>query len=368
MKNIWNYTLLLIVSLLFAQACKQAYEGQQIDPNEKPKAQLVKIEQVEQTTTPIPIAASGMIGSKAEMNLSFKIGGIINNIYVSEGQRIRKGQLLASLKTTEIDAQVLKAQQGVDKSQRDLNRIQKLYADTAATLEQVQDLTTVAELAAADLEIAQFNQTYAKIIAPTSGRLLKKFAEENELTGAGTPIFRLASSGKDAFVIKIGVADRDVIRLRLNDRAEVHLDAIPDQSFTAFVSEIAEAADPRTGVFEVELTLNANGNAPLKNGFIGKVNVFPSNQVPYYKINMNALVEGKADRANIYVPADGKARKVSIRPEYIGKDFFTVSTNQVTDLERVITDGAAYLKEGAAIRVFEMEATKVETEAITLKE
>ncbi|MEM8526981.1 MAG: efflux RND transporter periplasmic adaptor subunit [Bacteroidota bacterium] len=368
MKNIRNHILLLIIPLLFTQACKQEYEGQQIDPNEKPKAQLVKIETVEQTTAPIPIEASGMIGSKAEMNLSFKIGGIINNIYVSEGQRIRKGQLLARLKTTEIDAQVLKARQGVDKSKRDLDRIQKLYADTAATLEQVQDLTTVSELAAADLEIAQFNQEYAKILAPTSGRLLKKYAEENELTGAGTPIFRLASSGKDAFVIKIGVADRDVIRLRMNDRAEVHLDALPSERFTAYVSEIAEAADPRTGVFEVELTLNVSGTAPLKNGFIGKVKVFPSNQAPYYKINMNALVEGNVDKANIYIPVGGKAQKVSIRPTHIGKDFFTVGTDQVNDLKRVITDGAAYLEEGAAIRVFETESAKAENEVITLKE
>ncbi|MEL6719005.1 MAG: efflux RND transporter periplasmic adaptor subunit, partial [Bacteroidota bacterium] len=91
MKNIKNYTLLFVLVILLIQACKQDYEGQQIDTNEKPKAQLVKIESVEQTTAPIPIEASGMIGSKAEMNLSFKIGGIIDDIYVSEGQRIRKG-------------------------------------------------------------------------------------------------------------------------------------------------------------------------------------------------------------------------------------------------------------------------------------
>ncbi|MEM9888539.1 MAG: efflux RND transporter periplasmic adaptor subunit [Bacteroidota bacterium] len=365
----YKNTMFVALSLIFAlSACKQEYEGQQIDPNQKPKAQLVKIEQVEQTTEPIPIEASGMIGSKSEMNLSFKIGGIINRIYVSEGQRIRKGQLLAKLKTTEIDAQVMKAQQGVDKSKRDLERIQKLYADTVATLEQVQDLTTVSELAAADLEIAEFNQEYAKIIAPTSGRLLKKFAEENELTGAGTPIFRLASSGKDAFILNIGVADRDVIRLRQNDRAEIRLDAIPGQILTAYVSEIAEAADPRTGFFEVELTLNVSSSLPLKNGFIGKVKVFPSNQAAYYKINMNALVEGQADRANIYIPEDGKARKLSIRPAYISKDFFTVNASEIDSLEQVITDGAVYLKEDVAIRVVETESSAVDSNVMTLKE
>jgi RND family efflux transporter MFP subunit len=352
------YIFLSLVSILATQGCKEEYEGQQIDPEQRPKAQLVKVEPLTTTTEAIPIQASGMIGSKAEMNLSFKIGGIIDRMYVREGQTVRKGQLLAQLKTTEIDAQVLKAQQGVDKSTRDLDRIQKLYADTAATLEQVQDLTTVSELAAADLEIAQFNRNYAKIVAPTSGRILQKFAESNELTGAGTPIFRLAASGRNAAVIKIGVADRDVIRLRLNDDAEVRLDAFPNNVFAAYVSEIAEAADPRTGVFEIELTLR---DIPknLKNGFIGKVNIFPSDQAPYYKINMNALVEGNASRANIYVPVDGKAKKVSIQPQHIGRDYFTVDASSVPPLKTVITDGAAYVEDGEAIRLVETENSKL---------
>lgn len=174
------------------------------------------------------------------------------------------------------------------------------------------------------------------------------------MTGAGTPIFRLAASGRNAAVIKIGVADKDVIRLRLNDDAEIRLDAYANQVFAAYVSEIAEAADPRTGVFEVELTLR-DSPKNLKNGFIGKVSIFPGEQAPYYKINMNALVEGNVDRANIYIPVDGKAQKVSVQPQHIGPDYFTVDASSVPPLKRVITDGAAYLKDGEPIRLMEEE-------------
>lgn len=351
----WLALLFLGLTAFYTQSCKQEYEGQQIEADQTPKVQLVKIAPLVATKTPIPIEASGMISSKAEMNLSFKIGGIIERLGALEGQRVRKGQLLAQLKTTEIDAQVLKAQQGVDKAKRDVVRIEKLYVDTVATLEQVEDLTTLLELAEADLEIAQFNQEYARIIAPTSGRLLKQFAEENELVGAGAPIFRLASSGKDAYIIKIGVADRDVIRLKINDKAEVRLDAMPTKVLTAYVSEIAQAADPRTGVFEIELTINKSINLPLRNGFIGKVKLFPSNQETYYKIDMNALVEGYQNKANIYIPINDTARKVTIRPEYIGGDYFTVSTEQLENVTAVITDGAAYLKDGEPIRTEEEE-------------
>lgn len=342
----------MFVVLFIGTGCKQTYDGQQI---EQPTADIpvVAIQNLEVSNQPIPIEASGVLTSVAKTKLSFKIGGIVDKLYCSEGQRVKKGQLLAELNTTEIDAQVLKARQGVDKSRRDLERIRLMYRDSVATLEQVQNLETMKQLAEADLEIAQFNQQFAKIVAPANGRILHKWTEPSELVGAGSPIFELATSGRNAFVVRIGIADRDVVRLALNDRAVVRLDAYPDHTFSARVSEIAQAADPRTGVFSVELTVENAQKHTLRDGFIGKVEVFPSQQTPYYKIDMNALVEGYRDRASVYIPVNDTARKVVVRPEHIGPDFFTVSTAQF-DLEqssRIITDGAAYLHEGSPIRL-----------------
>ena len=73
------------------------------------------------------------------------------------------------MRTNEIDAQVLKAERALQKAKRDLERVQKMYADSAATLENVQDLTTLVQVSEADVDVAKFNQTYAKIISPVSG-------------------------------------------------------------------------------------------------------------------------------------------------------------------------------------------------------
>src|SRR5688500_4823617 len=63
---------------------------------------------------------SGSMASTAEARLSFKIGGVISKIYVKEGDHVVKGQLLATLDLTEINAQVQQASQGVEKGQRDV--------------------------------------------------------------------------------------------------------------------------------------------------------------------------------------------------------------------------------------------------------
>lgn len=347
-----KYLFIILISVLFFTACKEDYVAEEAkETTNKINIPAVRVADISLTTEPIPIIASGMVGAKSEIKLAFKTGGVINKVYVNETQRVKKGQLLASLRTTEIDAQVRKAQQGITKANRDLARIKKMYADSVATLENVEDLTTVLDLAKSDLEIAQFNQTYSKIIAPVSGKVLKRFAENNELIGPGVPVFQIISNGGKGYNLKIGVADKDVTRIKLGDKAKITFDAFPNTEFIASVSEIAEAADPRTGVFPIELSITPKKGITLRNGFIGKVALFPSQQAPYYKIPMNALVEGYKNKANIYTLNKEKAKKISVQPAYIGNDFFTVSANDLDGITQVITDGAAYLKDEMEVKV-----------------
>ena len=130
-------------------------------------------------------------------------------------------------------------------------------------------------------------------------------------------------------------------------------DAHPTTIFKATVSKIAEAADPRTGVFPIELSILSQKGKLLKNGFIGKIKLFPSKQDSYVKIPMNALVEGYQKKVNIYTVKEGVAIKKSVEPIYIGNDFFTITENQLGGIEQVVTDGAAYLKEGLEVNVVE---------------
>ncbi|MEL7160052.1 MAG: efflux RND transporter periplasmic adaptor subunit [Bacteroidota bacterium] len=340
---------ILFPILLLLAACKTDYPGQEATTAPADAPVPVEVVTISPTTEPIPIEAGGTIGAKQEARLAFKIGGILDATYVREGQYVRKGAILARLKTTEIDAQVRKARQACDKYQRDLDRVKKLYAEEAATLEQVEALTTALEVAASDLEIASFNQEYARIVAPVAGRIVKKLAEVGELMGPGTPVYYLTGEGQNSYVLRVGVADRDLLTLALGDRAEVRLDAYAGQSVPARVTEIAAAADPRTGTFEVELTLYGKGKT-LRNGFIGRASIYPSQTPEYYRLPLDALVEGNGNRVRIYVPGpEGTAVAHEIKMTRLLDDTFVVPAEELTGITEIITRGAAYLTEGTAI-------------------
>ncbi|WP_020568619.1 efflux RND transporter periplasmic adaptor subunit [Neolewinella persica] len=348
--NLRLLSALIPFLLLSLTACKTDYPGQEATMAPADAPVPVKVVPLALSTEVIPIEAGGAIGAKEEAKLSFKIGGIISQVNAKEGQYVRRGTVLARLNATEIDAQVRKARQAAEKLERDLERAKKLYAEQAATLEQVEGLTTALEVAISDLEIAGFNQAYAKITAPVSGRIVKRFAERGELIGPGNPVFLMIGEGSGSYVLRVGVADRDVLTLAMGDRAEVKLDAYQGAIVPAVISEIAAAADPRTGTFEVELTLNPEGRT-LRNGFIGRAKVFPSQQAKHYRLPLDALVEGEGRYVRIFYPDDqGKARAKNVRFTRLLDDEFVVPEAELTGISEVITMGAAYLTEGAAIQ------------------
>jgi RND family efflux transporter MFP subunit len=236
--------LLLILSLLASCGKKKEVKKALIEDD----IIAVKLADVSHANSTEAIKASGLVGSLQEARLSFKTGGIIEKIFVKEGQSVRKGQLLATLNLTEINAQVQQASESVQKAERDLKRVTNLYRDSVATLEQVQNLTTALSVAKQSLEIASYNQGYSKIYASNNGVIVKKLMNEGELAGPGTPVFFMNASGANDWVIKVGVADKDWTRLRMGDRATVTLDAFPEQIFTAIVSNLSQGADQNSGL------------------------------------------------------------------------------------------------------------------------
>lgn len=338
-------TLLALIGAL--TACKRDYQAE-ARAYDKPEAHPVETQELRPAVEPMPVEASGTLVSKTEATLSFKIGGVIERIPVEKGQAVRKGQALARLHLAEIDAQVAKARQAVEKAERDLARVERLLADSAATLEQAQDSRTALEVARSDLRIAEFNREYAVVRAPMAGKVLDKYAEAGELTSPGAPVLRLGSVTGQALALKVGVADRDVVRLAEGDSASLEFDAHPGETFWATVTEIAAAAHPRTGAYEVELTL-APTRLMLKNGFIARAKVFPSRQAPYYRVPTDALVEASEGTASLFLERDGKARRVEVRPLRLGEGYFAIDTTGLPTGAVVVSSGASYLREGTPL-------------------
>jgi RND family efflux transporter MFP subunit len=296
------------------------------------------------------LRAVGLLTPKDEARLSFKVGGLVESINVEEGQAVKAGQVLAVLKPAEINASLEQARQASAKALRDLDRGRALLADGVTTEEQVQDLTTAFKVAGAAQSSAEFNANHARIVASVDGVVLRKLAESNELVQAGQTVVVLGGANR-GWIVRVGLADRDVVRIRVGDLARIEFDAWPGQTFSGRVGNIASAADPGTGTFTVELQLDAGG-ARFVQGLVAKVALSPQAAVSGQVIPVQALLEANDKEAGVFVldPATRTVRRVNIQ---IGR--MSLGQIEVTGgLEQgalVVTDGAAFLENGETVRV-----------------
>ncbi len=333
-----------LLSILVLQACAES-NGELDTP-----ATPVRVAKAQAGPGAPPIRTNGMLANKDEFRLSFKVGGVIRRISVNEGDSVRAGQILAEIEQTEIDAQVEQARQAHEKAQRDLQRGERLYADQVISLEQLQDLKTQTAVTEAALRAAQFNRNYATIVALHDGTVLRRLAEERELIAPGAPILELGAKD-EGFVVRAGLADREIVQVKVGDRAEVRLDALPDRTLEGTVTEVASAADPSSGLFTVEVGLTAPDVA-LKSGLVAKLTIAPSaaSWGSRVYVPIAAIVEGEGDRASVFVLEKGHARRRDVNVAFIEQDHVALQAG-IEAGEQVITDGALYLEDGEEISI-----------------
>ncbi|HCT59109.1 MAG TPA: efflux RND transporter periplasmic adaptor subunit [Gemmatimonas aurantiaca] len=317
----------------------------------------VSVAPVRHASAAAPVTVTGTFGSRDEIPLAFKIGGVVARVLVDEGATVQRGQLLAALDLREIDAAVTKAQVAVDKAQRDHARLERLAADSVATLSQLQDVTSALDAARADLATARVNREYAIIVAPEAGIVLRRQGTPGSTVAAGQSVLSLGGSQRGR-VLRAGLTDRDALRVRTGDKATVHFDAIPERTFTGNVVLLGRAADARTGTFTVEVSLS--GAEALPNGLVGQltVQVQPTRSADAntsatrHAIPVDALIEADRDSATVFtVSTAGEpiAQAVRVRVVQLQGDHATVDG---LDAEaRVITRGAPYVAHGARVRI-----------------
>jgi RND family efflux transporter MFP subunit len=314
-----------------------------------PEPVSVRVAEVVQERVSPVISATGTLGPKDEIALSFKIGGVIERIMVDAAESVAAGQTLATLDLREIDAAVMRAQSAASKAERDLARARRLYADSVVALAQLQDAETAAELAGADLELAKFNRRYAVITSPAAGVILRRHAEAGEMVAPGAVVLELGSRAGGA-VVRVGLSDRDAMRVRVGTPAEVRFDALPDRTFAGRITEMAAAAEPSTGTYEVEITVV--GAAHLAAGLVAEVEVRPTDGVLAAIVPVEAILEADGADATVFaLAADGtRAERRRVRVAWLDEDRVALLSG-LEGVRAVVTDGAAWLADGDAVRV-----------------
>ena len=173
-------------------------------------------------------------------------------------------------------------------------------------------------------------------------------AEPGEVVAPGRPVLRVSGRGR-GFVVRASLTDREALGLRLGQPAEVSVDAWPGAPISGTVSEIARSASRATGRSQVEVRLDPERSGELLGGLSAKLEIARQIEVPA-AVPLSALVEADGARGAVFVVDAGYARRVPVRIAFLRGDR-VVLADALPGVEGVVTDGAANLADGVAVRL-----------------
>ncbi|SNR41081.1 efflux RND transporter periplasmic adaptor subunit [Flavobacterium sp. ov086] len=337
---------LLVLPVFYA--CKE--EKKEHNTFETAEVVSIKTATVNSLALTSTISASGLVTTENTANYAFKIGGIVNHIYVEEGNFFKKGQLLATLDETEISAGLNQTDLNVKKYERDYTRANNLYKDSVYTLEQLQNTKTGLDIAKKQKDAVAFNARYAKIYAASDGFVSQKIASVGEVVGPGSPILAInETSHNNNYLLKIGLTDTEWAAAKIGQKAVVTLDGYPDKQFDALVFRKSQSADAALGSFQVELKLEMKNSKPAV-GMFGKAEIHTDNAQDVITIPYDALIEADGNKAYVFIVVNNKVKRQPVTIyKFENKTVYIKDGLQKTD--QIVISNSAYLNEQSTIKI-----------------
>jgi RND family efflux transporter MFP subunit len=321
---------------------------------------------------------SASIVPYAQVNLAFQSSGYVASIRqvkspsggsrnIDQGDWVKKGTILAVVqqqdyldKVKQAKAQVDGYQAELEKAKQTFDRVSALYASQSATKPDFDSAqagltSSQAQVAAAQAQLSQANVSlgYTNLAAPFDGWIVSRSVDVGTLVGPATNGFTLADTRSVKAVF--GVPDISMNRVRLGQHLSIVTDSFP-QSFDGRVSAISPAADPKSRVFSVEVTI-PNAHDRLKSGMIASLSIDGA-KLPQsvLAIPLSAVIRdtGSGREFAVMVAAgSGDTVTARLRPVEVGDIYgnMIAATHGLNAGESIITTGASLVRDGEKVRV-----------------
>lgn len=384
---------IVILSIIILTSCGKEPQ------KEAESIRAVKYAEVKKQTGQMSYSFSGEVKAKDEIELSFKVSGTLRALNVKLGQKVSKGQLLASIDPTDYsiqsnqavsqkegsiankqsaEANAKAAQAQLINAREIYQRVAKLYENNSVALSEYQQAkaaldaaqaqydAAISQVKAAETQISSANQQvqaannqvgYTRLYAPINGVITNVKIDENEVVSAGIVIATLSSTNQ--MLVEVGVSESIINKLYVGQKAQVSLPSVSTALFEAVIDELAYASGHST-TYPVRLRL-INTSDDIRPGMVTEVQFVIENKQTDKAANnfvispIKAIASGTEENY-VYrlVPEnnDGlyKAEKVKVKLGIISNQGYVIES-RLKEGDLVAVAGLNFLYDGKMVKL-----------------
>ncbi len=371
--------------------------------SQREKSIKVTVEKVKKENLTSITSASGEIKPKKNVNISAHVAGRIVKIGVEEGQRVKENDFLLKLDSTQYEAMadrdralissyradLIRAEATLKKDERYYERQKKLYDEKLISEELLESANAQYEISKAQHQAILFQidqaraslestlDTLSKTVynSPIDGIITSLRVEEGEIAMIGTMnnpgTILMTIADLSVMEVEVEVDETDVIGVEIGHRAEVRVDALPDQTIEGKVTEIGSSALQQTTTaqeskdFKVIITLE-NPPKSLKPGLSASADIITAEKQDVLAVPISALVLREKEEDNnkndeqeegVYIVENSRVKFIPVEKGIMGEMMIEIITGLEEEQEIVVGPYSALrqLKDDTLIKQEEKE-------------
>jgi len=343
-------------------ACTSERDKQQTNTDVVPVI-VGEVQKVQERET---ISVSGTVNTPdSPTDVSFLVSGKVLFVGPREGDYVKRGQRLASIDPTDYQLALTAATKQKDvaevahKRAEDEHRRMKMLYDSNSLAPNDYEKFKAAfdstarqyEQAVAAEKLSRKHLTDATLYSPTSGYIAKRMIEPGDTASVGQPVFEIIQL--NPVEVNVGVPETDVHLVRIGQKAEIKIPALPGRSFEGTVRIINVSADPNTRTYMTRITV-ANPKHLLRVGMVAEATIRGDKVVPMAILPGDAVVRDPQGATQVFVYYPDQKRVYTKRVDIgaaIDKDVEIKSG--LSGNELIVLGGQTRLRNGQTVSATE---------------
>ncbi|MCX8064058.1 MAG: efflux RND transporter periplasmic adaptor subunit [Candidatus Hydrogenedentes bacterium] len=191
------------------------------------------------------------VSAENKVDVISKGMGICVEICVEEGERVKEGQVLAKLDTSEVETQILQTKVNIEKCKSALAIAEQSLREGIGSKVERDNAKFALDAAEATLKIQQLQLKNQTITAPISGVITRRNINKGVMVSVGMPVFSIVDP--DSYCIPISIPEREISKVFHGQEAEVFIDSCPEKKYRTVVDRISPTIDSSSGTVKATL-------------------------------------------------------------------------------------------------------------------
>jgi RND family efflux transporter MFP subunit len=309
----------------------------------------VEVQDVKMADYQMQISYSGTIEASVSISLSFPIPGLVDRVLVLQGQKVRKGELLATVNGDSFknayELALAKQKQAEDAYQR----FEPMFKNSTMPEIKMVEIQTGLKQSIAATAMARKNWEDCKLVAPADGIIGKRSIEPGMNVLPGMPVLTLVQIEK--VFVKFPVPENEVSRVKKDQRAAINIPALGTEIFHGKVEEIGVIANIMTRSYDAKIGL-PNPSGVIRPGMVCNVRLETEEKASALLVPNHAVQVDENGNHFVYVAdmKQGKAQKRKVTVGPLLTEGICI-TDGLEINEKIIVSGSQKLVDNSAISI-----------------